>query len=217
MTIIKTYKPLVLILTVLILSAIPGESAICQQESPLLKFRNMTIGMGFNNTGYDITYAETPGYVITDDKSSLLIDIRANFLTLYNLRLSGSFQFWSWTDNSGTRINIPQNGMNDFSFIFDLVKDISISERFGVFGGGGGGMHMIKYWTQFPRFNPFYENFTGAQLNHISVNTTLFSPDILTGIEYKMMEGLYLTFETRYEFTRELKQWKYSFSISLFN
>lgn len=217
MTIIKTYKPFVLILTVLTLSAISGESAICQQKSPLLKFRNMTIGMGFNNTSYDITYPETPAYVITDDMRSLLIDIRTHFITLYGLRLSGSVQFWSWTDNSGSRINVPQNGMNDFSFMFDLIKDISVSERLGVFGGGGGGMHMIKYWTQFPRFNPYYEYFTGAQLDHISVNTTQFSPDILTGIEYKLMEELYLTFETRYEFTRELKQWKYSFSISLFN
>lgn len=213
----KTYKPLVLILTVLILSAIPGESAICQQEPPLLKFRNMTIGMGFNNTRYDITYPETPGYVITDDMMSLLIDVRTHFLVPNGLRLSGVFQFWSWTDNSGTRVNVPQNGMNDFSFMFDLVKDISVSERFAVFSGGGGGMHMIKYWTQFPRFNPYYEDETGAQLKHISVSTTLFSPDILTGIQYKLTEELYFTFETRYEFTRELKQWKYSFSISLFN
>ena len=186
------------------------------QDDGLISFRNMGIGIGFNRTAFDLQYDETNRVKNNDTKQSLLIDVRGNFDTRYGLQFSSIFQLWSWTDNSGRRPNDPQNGMNDFAFMFDLLKFVQVADGIDLYGGGGGGVHFITYWTKFPLFNPYYEPETGNQLRQITVHETEFMPDLLGGIEYQIPGGLKISAEIRYEFSANVQQWKYFAGISFF-
>jgi len=188
-----------------------------QERVHKLTFRNMSLGMGFNHSQYNFGYPELPGYENRDEKQSLLIDVRANFMTLFDLQFSSMFQLWSWTDNSGVRPDIPQNGMNDFSFLFDMIKFFQLTENMRPFAGAGGGVHFLSYWTQFPRFNPYIDIYTGYQLKQITMHKTLFIPDVLTGMEYQVFDGFFVTGELRYESAGGFRQWKFLLGISLFD
>ncbi|MFC1556278.1 hypothetical protein ACFL67_04260, partial [candidate division KSB1 bacterium] len=146
---------------------------------------------------------------------SLLINMRANFNTRFDLVFASSFQLWSWTDNSGSRPDDPQNGMNDFAFLFDFIKIRDISDRIDLYAGGGAGIHFMAYWTKFPSSPPYYDIETGYQLRQITYQKSLLTPDILGGLQYHLWNGMYISTEIRYEFSNKFEQWKYFIGISL--
>jgi len=206
----------VILLTTSLLLLTHAASLFAQDEQRFLQFRNMSIGMGFNSSDFTITYPEARFINHSDPKHTLLIDLRVNFLTAGDYQFSSIFQFWSWADNSGARNDIPQNGMNDFAFLFDIMRFFPLTDRIEFIGGIGGGIHLMSFWTNFPLDYPYYETGTLNQLQQIYEQRTIYSPGVLSGIQFEIREGLFLTSEARYEFASDLKQWKFLMGISLF-
>ncbi|MFC1729293.1 hypothetical protein ACFL6I_03055 [candidate division KSB1 bacterium] len=191
--------------------------AAAQVDEGLLQFKNMSLGIGVNISNFDILYSENDRIFHTGSKQSMLIDLRANFYTSSEWEFSSLFQLWSWTDNPGSSNDDPQNGMNDFAFMFDLSRHLAVRQNIQLYGGGGMGVHFLNYWTNFPLDNPYFDRITNKQLRQISVQQAVFAPDILAGIEYELWEGMYITSEARYEFGNSLRQWKFLMSISIFD
>lgn len=187
------------------------------QISSVLDFKNMSIGLGMNYSRYDFTYHEVSDYENTDLKQSFLIDLRANFSTLYGFIFSPVFELWSWTDNSGAQYDVIQNGVNDYMFSFDISRVFVTYNRFQSYIGGGIGVHSFTHWTKFPRFNPYYQEGTTSKIRSITVHKNLFVPDLIAGLEYQLLERLYISTEVRREFSNTLKQWKLLMSISMFD
>jgi len=187
------------------------------QISSVLDFKNMSIGLGMNYSRYDFTYHEVSDYENTDLKQSFLIDLRANFSTSYGLTLSPTFELWSWADNSGAQYDVIQNGVNDYMFSFDISRVFVTYNRFQSYIGGGIGVHSFTHWTKFPRFNPYYQEGTTSKIRSITVHKNLFVPDLIAGLEYQLLERLYISTEVRREFSNTLKQWKLLMSISMFD
>ncbi|MFC1477028.1 hypothetical protein ACFL6L_01020 [candidate division KSB1 bacterium] len=213
----KLRKAYCIILVLTLFLAGSAEEVITQEEGNFpLQFRNMTLGMGFNSTRYNFTYPELPDMVNADTKQSLLIDLRVNFFTYYNFQVSGVFELWSWTDNSGVRFDIPQNGTNDFAFMLDISHFIPLTDSVELYGGAGGGIHFVANWTKFPRFVPYYETGTLNQLKQITEHKTLFTPNLIGGVQYRLWNGMYMTGEIRHEFSHDLQQWKYIIGFSMF-
>lgn len=187
------------------------------QISSLFDFKNMSIGLGMNHSRYDFDYRDILDFSNTDLKQSFLIDIRANFSTLYGLVFSPTFELWSWTDNSGAQYDVIQNGVNDYMFSFDISRVFVTYNQFQSYIGVGIGVHFFTYWTKFPRFNPYYQEGTGIKIRSITEHKSLFVPDLIAGLEYQLREGLYISTEIRGEFSNTLKQWKFLTSISMFD
>lgn len=190
--------------------------ASAQENRTLIRFENMSLGMGFNRTDYTILFPESSATFNNDNKQSLLIDLRINFEVLEKAIVSTAFQFWSWSDNSGAREDIPQTGMNDFAFLFDVIRYFPLKEKTELLAGAGAGIHMLALWTNFPFDPPYYEAGTLNQLREIIEHKNIVTPDVLTGLRYRVSDKIYVSTEARYEFARELRQWKYLVTISLF-
>lgn len=186
------------------------------QISSYFDFKNMSIGLGMNRSQYDFKYPEITDFSNTDLKQSFLIDLSANFSTLYGLIFSTTFELWSWTDNSGAQYDAIQNGVNDYMFSFDISRVFASYNQFQLYIGGGVGVHFFTNWTKFPRYNPFYREGTTSKIRSITVQNNFFIPDLIAGLEYQLWEELYISTEVRHEFSNALKQWKFLTSISMF-
>lgn len=187
------------------------------QISTYLDFKNMSVGLGMNYSRYDFSYHEITDFNNTDLKQSFLIDLRANFSTVFELQFSPTFELWSWTDNSGAQYDVIQNGVNDYMFSFDISRVFITYNQLQSYIGGGIGVHFFTYWTKFPRFDPFYHVGTNNKIRSISVNKSLFIPDLIAGFEYQLREGLSVSMEVRREFSNTLKQWKFLMNVSMFD
>jgi len=181
-----------------------------------LDFQNTSIGVGINRTNYSFSYPEVPRFYNNTLKQSFVIDIRTNFSIPNGFRFSPLFELWSWTDNSGKRYNVIQNGANDYLFSFDITRPVTRSKRLTWYLGSGVGIHFFTYWTIFPRFSSQYNYQTRFQIRSITEHKVIPAPDYLTGFEFYFWEGFYISTEIRYENNQKLNQWKYIISISMF-
>ena len=197
-----------------LLVAAPSSAGAQILES--ISFKNMSIGIGWNRTDYDFGYSEISDYFNNALKTSFLIDVRANFNGPYDLIVSPTFELWSWTDNSGAQFDAIQNGVDDYMFSLDISKVFASNNRFSAYFGGGIGYHFLTYWTNFPRFNPYFQDGSFNQLQKIVQRTSLIAPGLTTGLEYSLWEGFYISTEIRREFRNELKQWKFLINFSMF-
>lgn len=198
----------------LLLMAAPSSAGAQILES--ISFKNMSIGIGLNRTDYDFGYSEISDYFNDALKVSFLIDVRANFNGPYDLIVSPTFELWSWTDNSGAQFDVIQNGVDDYMFSLDISKVFASNNRFSAYFGGGIGYHFLTYWTNFPRFNPYFQDGTFNQLQKIVQRTSLIAPGLTTGFEFNLWEGFYISTEIRREFRNELRQWKFLINFSMF-
>ena len=207
-------KPKIYAWILILLVAAPSSAGAQILES--ISFKNMSIGIGLNRTDYDFGYSEISDYFNDALKVSFLIDVRANFTGPYDLIVSPTFELWSWTDNSGARFDVIQNGVDDYMFSLDISKVFASNNRFSAYFGGGIGYHFLTYWTNFPRFNPYFQDGTFNQLQKIVQRTSLIAPGLTTGFEYNLWEGFYISTEIRREFRNELRQWKFLINFSMF-
>ena len=207
-------KPKIYAWILILLVAAPSSAGAQILES--ISFKNMSIGIGLNRTDYDFGYSEISDYFNDALKVSFLIDVRANFNGPYDLIVSPTFELWSWTDNSGARFDVIQNGVDDYMFSLDISKVFASNNRFSAYFGGGIGYHFLTYWTNFPRFNPYFQDGTFNQLQKIVQRTSLIAPGLTTGFEYNLWEGFYISTEIRREFRNELRQWKFLINFSMF-
>ena len=197
-----------------LLVAAPSSAGAQILES--ISFKNMSIGIGWNRTDYDFGYSEISDYFNNALETSFLIDVRANFNGPYDLIVSPTFELWSWTDNSGAQFDAIQNGVDDYMFSLDISKVFASNNRFSAYFGGGIGYHFLTYWTNFPRFNPYFQDGTFNQLQKIVQRTSLIAPGLTTGFEFNLWEGFYISTEIRREFRNELRQWKFLINFSMF-
>ena len=207
-------KPKIYAWILILLVAAPSSAGAQILES--ISFKNMSIGIGLNRTDYDFGYSEISDYFNDALKVSFLIDVRANFNGPYDLIVSPTFELWSWTDNSGAQFDAIQNGVDDYMFSLDISKVFASNNRFSAYFGGGIGYHFLTYWTNFPRFNPYFQDGTFNQLQKIVQRTSLIAPGLTTGFEYNLWEGFYISTEIRREFRNELRQWKFLINFSMF-
>ena len=207
-------KPKIYAWILILLVAAPSSAGAQILES--ISFKNMSIGIGLNRTDYDFGYSEISDYFNDALKVSFLIDVRANFNGPYDLIVSPTFELWSWTDNSGAQFDVIQNGVDDYMFSLDISKVFASNNRFSAYFGGGIGYHFLTYWTNFPRFNPYFQDGTFNQLQKIVQRTSLIAPGLTTGFEYNLWEGFYISTEIRREFRNELRQWKFLINFSMF-
>ena len=206
----------ILHLTIMIIIGIHIPGQVNAQSLSFLDFQNTSIGFGMNSATYTMRYPEIPDFYNTSLKRSFLIDIRTNFLIPHGLRFSPTFELWSWTDNSGKQYDVTQNGANDYLFCFDIAKPILNAKPLQWYVGTGVGIHFFTSWTAFPRFSPYYSSGRRIRIQSIAERRIIISPDLITGIEYHIWEGFYLSVEIRRETNSPLKQWKYILGISMF-
>lgn len=195
---------------------IAAQSSAGAQMLESVSFKNMSIGIGWNRTDYDFGYSDISDYFNNTLKESFLIDIRINFKGPYDFTLSPTFELWSWTDNSGAQFDVVQNGVNDYMFSLDVSKVIATRKRFSSYIGGGVGLHFLTYWTNFPRFNPYFQDGSFNQLQNITQHTLVIAPDLIAGLEFSPWEDFFISTEIRREFRNELRQWKFLINFSMF-
>jgi len=142
-----------------------------------------------------------------------LIDLRFDFRTFKGLRFSPNAEWWSWGSFPKQGTAGVESSISCLNFNFDMNQFLFQKNKFHPYIGTGIGLNFTFTELSFPN-NMFKDNpIVVVEITERKFNTGV---NFIAGSDFYVNDNLTLFSELRFEYARNLNQFKFLIGISTF-